>query len=464
MNEDAIAAEVKAALDEVYRPAGRLLEASMARIRAPKQAPGWSLAAAAAVGFVVIASVALFATIKPHLPVGPATINGLPQPSAQPVSETASAAQVAWLSTQSQGTLPHLIGVDTNGKVIGHIASDSYGDAWRSADGSLIVVPGTKDLTAYSALTGQVARVYPRLAGGIMTTAFSPDGRWLALIVASSGRTLQVIDLTSGGSQTAAVPVTGTGGSLVVFTPDSGRLFVLADWGGPAGVYAFSLSGGSLRMTSSAVDGRSGHQFARCDGPAVANEVVRGATLVLFCHSNGVVAFIDLASLNGAGTVQAHQPNPFWLSPIFTPDGRLLYLHQWPSFGDTMQVLDLKTRKLVGPVATPTDVTPGGLFGSLITSAYAGGVASTVPMAPDGLTMYSAGPKGVMVMRVPDLKVVARLAPNVVCDEVWVSGDGGTLYVTSANTKLLVIKADGSGLRTVALPEPANGFLASKHG
>jgi hypothetical protein len=131
-----------------------------------------------------------------------------------------------------------------------------------------------------------------------------------------------------------------------------------------------------------------------------------------------------------------------------------------------MQVVDLTTRKLLGPVATPIKVDQSGPFAWLITNAYAGGVASSEPISPDGLRLYSTTDyDGVMVLRVPDLKPIAKLAPRFKASEVWVSGDGRTVYATSDDGKdLLVMGSDGSHQKVVTLPGQANGFIASEHG
>ena len=186
---------------------------------------------------------------------------------------------------------------------------------------------------------------------------------------------------------------------------------------------------------------------------------------MVFCHVDGGVWFFDLATIGGISVVQADQPNPFWLSPIFTPDGQLLYLHQWPAFGDKMQVIDLSLRKLIGPLATPTRLGDPGPFSWGIPVAYAGGTASTVPISPDGLKLYSGTDDGVMVLRVPDLKPLAKLAPGVKVNEVWVSGDGRTLYATADdNKRLVVIHENGTGVQSVSTPNLVGGFIASERG
>lgn len=414
----------------------------------------------------------------------------LPQPVRQPITDTSAGAQVAWLWVQSRTDGPDLVGVDPTGRLVGRIDQATapgiaavYG-VWRSADGSTIFTVGSRDVTALSALDGSIQRTYPRAAGGVVGDAVSPDGRWLAMLLLDKQLKLNVIDLRGGSSQVAPMAhdqnaklpgmqcagAAGCGSSvvwgMVVFAADSSHLYALTDWGGPARLSAFNLAGGTLSGTATAVDGQLGHTIPSCPGPAMAGHVVDGGqTLVTFCHFDGAVRFFDLRTLTSAGAVLPEQQNPFWLSPIFTPGGRLLYLHQWPGFGDTMQVVDLAHRRLLGPVPTPTELGQSGPFEGLITNAHAGGVASSVPLSPDGLTLYSATDDGVIALRVPDLMPIAKLAPGVGTQEVWISGDGQTIYATTTGgSRLLVMRASGGDLRSVALPNPAGGFIASDHG
>jgi hypothetical protein len=294
---------------------------------------------------------------------------------------------------------------------------------------------------------------------------------------------LQVIDLRTGSSQMVPVGhdpnanlpgLSCSGGScankvawgMALFAPNSTRVYTLTDWGGPTRIEAFSLAGDKLHQTATAVDGRGGLHVPSCSAPAMAGRVSGdGKTLVAFCYMDGAVWFFDLDPLVSTRRIWSKQPNPFWLSPIFTPDGHLLYLHQVPGFGDTMQVIDLARQKLLGPVPTPTKLDQSGPFAWLIKDAYAGGVPSTVPLSPDGLKLYVAQGHGVMVLRVPDLKPLALLAPAFPANEVWVSGDGRTIYATSTDGKhLLVMGDDGSNQNTVTFADPTNGFVASEHG
>jgi hypothetical protein len=154
------------------------------------------------------------------------------------------------------------------------------------------------------------------------------------------------------------------------------------------------------------------------------------------------------------------------LSPIFTPDGKLLYLLE----PETVQEVDFTRQRVVGPVPLPKPSDDWGPLAMLtsffVTTAEAGYVASTEPVSPDGLKLFVAQPDGVMVLHVPDLKPIAKLASGVNAGEVWISGDGRTLYVTADNGRRLVImSSDGTGMRSVSLPATTGGFFdASEHG
>jgi WD40 repeat protein len=416
----------------------------------------------------------------------------LPSPLRQPITRPSAAAQVAWLSVGSGGEQPDLVAVDPSGRLVARLGQSAAPgmaaayDVWRSADGSMVFTVGPAQLVAYSALDGKLQRTYSRAPGSLVGDAFSPDGGWLALLLLDTDLQVQLIDLRTGSSQlrsigrdpNAKLPgmvCPGSSGAscagsivwgMAAFAPDSAHFYTLTDWGGPLRLTAFTLQSGTLARTAAAVDGQQGRRFPSCAGPAAAAKVVAGGdTLVAFCHFDGAVWFFDLRTLTGSGVVQSHQENPFWLSPIFTPDGRLLYLHQWPGFGDTMQVVDLTNRRLAGPISTPTNLKDRGPFAWLITNANAGGVASSMPISPDGLRLYSATDDGVMVLRVPDLRLVAKLAPGFRAGEVWISGDGQTIYATAEDGKrVVVMRADGRDLRSVALHSPADGFVASEHG
>jgi WD40 repeat protein len=407
----------------------------------------------------------------------------LPQPIAQPITRTSPAAQVAWLWTFSTDRKRSLVGIDPSGNRVAQLddavlaPSMGYG-YWRSADGTSIYLPTSDKVNAYSALDGTLQRSYARTPGGVASAAFSPDGQWLAMLIPGPDSRVEVIDLRTGQSQirpaahdpNAKLPgLSGqianvVWGALVFASPT--QLYLLMDWGGPVRLTSFSLLNGTLTQIATAVDGQDGRRFTSCAGPAIAPKVVGdGRTLVVFCHVDGAVWFFDLTTLTSLAVVQSDQKNPFWLSPIFTPDGQLLYLHNPRAFGDTMQVIDLSTRRLHGPVPTPTKVGDPGPFSWLMSIAYAGGTASTMPISPDGLKLYSDTNDGMTVMRVPDLKPIAKLAPGVSIAEIWISGDGRTVYASTHDRKSIVVaQDDGSGVKVVPFSVDVGGFIASERG
>jgi hypothetical protein len=419
----------------------------------------------------------------------------LPQPIPQPITRTSAGAQVAWVSTSElnaagNGRITTLVGVDSAGKIVGRIdgAVDQFLDrVWRSADGASLVTVGDGVITAYSAVDGTVQRTYPRgPRDNVLDLVFSPDGRWLALIWSSAD--VQLLDLRTGVAHTtplahdpnAQTPgLTRTPGSTgliwstLMFSPDSKRLYTLVDWSGPVRLTAFDVTATGLAQVASAVDGQGGKTLRACGGPALAPKVVGdGQTLVVFCNAEGSVEFIDLATLTTTATVQADMKNPFWLAPIFTPDGQLLFLHQYPAFGDFMQVVDLRSHALLGPVPTPTKTDQLGPFSWLFPAAYAGGTPSTVPVSPDGLKLYSEATDGITVLRVPDLKPLARLGEGLKFNEVWISGNGKTVFATSEyrpggvdkGAHLYVMPEAGGSPITVTLPMTIDRFIASEHG
>ena len=406
----------------------------------------------------------------------------LPQPIAQPITRTSPAAQVAWFSTFTRPDNKRaLVGIDSGGAIVA-----AFDDAvlaptigfWRSADGASIYLAMRDRITAYSALTGKQERSYTKTAGGIVASAFSPDGRWLALLTPGPDPRVDVLDLRTGNwqSEPAAhdpnAQLPGMAGNIasvvwgtLVFA-DSAHLYLLMDWGGPVRLTSFLIAADKLTHVATAVHGQDGRQFSSCAGPAVATKVVADSeVLVVFCHYDGAVSFFGLTKLTSLGAVQSGQKNPFWLSPIFTPDGQLLYLHNPPDFGDAMQVIDLRTRVMLGPLPTPTKLGDRGPFSWLMAIAYAGGVASTQPISPDGLRLYTDTSDGIVVLRVPDLKPLTKLAPGTSVSEIWISGDGRTVFASGGDRKSLVIaRDDGSGVKIVPLPAESGGFLASEHG
>ncbi len=405
----------------------------------------------------------------------------LPQPIPQPITRTSPGAQVAWFWTYAPGQKRTLVGIDPSGAIAAQFDDTVLAPTigfWRSADGASIYLATRDRISAYSAFDGKLQRSYPKTAGGIVDAVFSPDGHWLAMLTPAPDPLVELIDLRTGQTQSAPAAhdpnakLPGMGGQIAnamwgkLAFADSAHLYLLMDWGGPARLTSFVIAADKLSQVATAVDGQGGRQFTSCAGPAVAAKVVAdGEVLVVFCHVDGAVSFFGLTKLTSLGVVRSVQPNPFWLSPVFTPDGQLLYLHQPPDFGDKMQVIDLESRTLLGPAPTPTKLGDRGPFSWLTPIASAGGVASTVPISPDGLKLYTDTSDGIVVLSVPDLKPIAKLAPGTPIGEIWISGDGRTVFATGGDRRSIVIaRDDGSGVRSVPIGVDVGGFIASEHG
>jgi hypothetical protein len=141
VSEIRIEEEVRAALDETYRPAPELLSVSIAAIRSDHPQPR-QLTWVAGVAAVLLAlgSVAVFMSTRTSTrqlnPPNP-TNASLPQPVPQPITRTSAAAQVAWL--QFPRVQSSLVAVDPRGRLVAldrttsSAGAGAYG-VWRSAE------------------------------------------------------------------------------------------------------------------------------------------------------------------------------------------------------------------------------------------------------------------------------------------------------------------------------------------
>lgn len=279
MSETWIESELKAAFEEEYQPAPWLLSKSLSAVSEPRPGRtryGWVAGLVAAA--IAITSIGVFESVRQReslnrtLPT-PANTSQLPNPVPQPITRTSPGAQVAWV-TQSND----VIAVDPNGRVVARLNEqvNSYG-IWRSADGATIYGSTSTSITAYSALDGKLERTYSRAPGTIESDVFSPDGRWLALLLVNNDFQVQVVDLQTGTAQELAIPRPANSNTgVLVFTPDSSSLYAMTDWTGPVRLTAFSLTAGKLKQTGSAVSGEQSRSYPACSAPAVAAKVIAG--------------------------------------------------------------------------------------------------------------------------------------------------------------------------------------------
>lgn len=161
--------------------------------------------------------------------------------------------------------------------------------------------------------------------------------------------------------------------------------------------------------------------------------------------------------------VAVSQRNPFWVSPVFSPDGTTLYLHEGGS--GALHAIDLVHKTVLKSTkVAAADTNPLAWLGSLlVTSSSAGGIPRTAAVSPDGNWLYAVGafgaPGGLSLVHLPDLSVKGRWLPDVSPDSVWVSADGRTIYLLGNGDVLRLLHTDGSQVAKLSLPANTFGFI-----
>jgi DNA-binding beta-propeller fold protein YncE len=234
-----------------------------------------------------------------------------------------------------------------------------------------------------------------------------------------------------------------------------------------ATVAKFAFDGATLRFEQ----GTTGNTMA-CNGLAVggANSagglpfrvLADGHTLVAFCPSDSRVTWFDLDTMMVTHEVVVGQHNPFWVSPVFSPDGNTLYLHEGGT--GALHAVDLVHQKIKSAKVATADINPLAWLGSLlVTDAYAGHISRTVAVSPDGAWLYAVGafgaPRGMTLVHLPDLAVKGRWLPDVSLDSVWVSADGQTIYLLENGDQLRILRTDGVQVAKLALPANVDTFI-----
>jgi hypothetical protein len=59
--------------------------------------------------------------------------------------------------------------------------------------------------------------------------------------------------------------------------------------------------------------------------------------------------------------------------------------------------------------------------------------------------------------------VLTTLAPGIGTSDVWISGDGRTVYAID-DQRFVIASDDGGGVKKIDLPKPNGSFIASEHG
>ena len=458
MNQkDALRNEVHQALDSVAGRTPELLPGIVQRLRPmSRRRP-----------LVVVGQVAAVLGI---LTVGAVVLSMHRAPIQGPTGVTTSpttpivagpGANIAWVTSQQASggmyTGDIVTGVDPSGHIVGRFNAQ---DELRSPDGSHLYALVGAEVHVHSATDGHLERIIsvPLMAGGL--DMLSPDGRYLAIV---TGSRVQLVDLSDGRVTDAFEFGSPNYGVPIVVGPQAQHIYIVGDT-----VTRLAFDGARLR-----VDGRSAGKAAPCSGLALGGGntagglpfrvLADGRTLVAFCPGDGRVSWFGLVAMTVTHEVRITQSNPFWVSPVLSPDGNTLYLHEGGT--GALNVIDLVQHKLVTStkVATADSNLLAWLRSVFVTDASAGGIPRTVAVSPDGNWLYAVGdfgaPGGVTLVHLPDTAVKGRWLPAVSLKSVWVSADGKTIYLLENGDQLRVLRTDGSQVAKLALPPNTGSFI-----
>jgi DNA-binding beta-propeller fold protein YncE len=373
-------------------------------------------------------------------------------------------ADIAWVTSQlSSGgsyTGDLVTGIDPTGQIVGRINAQVD---LRSPDGSHLYALGGGGVDVFSAADGRKEQTIRLQSVSFGVQMLSPDGRYLA-VVAGSPSTLQLIDLSAGRAVASITIGSPADGTPLIVGARAQHVYVVG-----ATITKFAFDGTTLR-----VEQRTTGQTLPCNGLVAGGGnsagglpfrvLADGRTLVAFCPADGRVTWFDLTRMTMTHEVVIGQRNPFWVSPVFSPDGNTLYLHEAGT--GALRVVDLVHQTIVKSTKVATTAqNPLAWLGSLlVTPVYAGSIDRTAALSPDGTWLYAIGdfgaPGGVALVHLPDLVVKGRWLPDVSLGSVWVSADGATIYLlTQRGDYLFVLRTDGSPIAKLSLPANTSGFI-----
>jgi DNA-binding beta-propeller fold protein YncE len=453
--EDALRSEIHEALDPIAGPTPELLPRIVQRFRPASRRPYRAMGQVAAVLGILIVGAIVFSTHRSRVATGPITTS----PAAPIVA--GPGANIAWVtSQQASGSIytgDIVTGIDPAGHVVGRFNAENE---LRSADGSHLYALVGAEVHVHSATDGHLESIIsvPLMAGGL--DMLSPDGRYLAIV---TGSRVQLVDLSDGRVTDALDFGSPTYGVPIIVGPQAQHIYIVRDT-----VTRLTFDGARLR-----VDGHSTGKALSCNGLAVGGGntagglpfrvLADGRTLVAFCPGDGRVDWFDLVQMKLTHEVVVTQRNPFWVSPVFSPDGNTLYLFEGGT--GSLHAIDLVHRTIIKSTKVATaDANPlAWLRSLLIIEAYAGGIDRTAAVSPDGTFLYTVGdfgaPGGVSLVHLPDQAVKGRWSPDVSLKSVWVSADGRTVYLLENGDQLRVLRTDGSLVAKLALPAYADVFI-----
>ncbi len=378
--------------------------------------------------------------------------------------EAAPGAGVAWL-----GEAGRMRGFTPDGRELSLAGlplfnSSNEGTGLRSADGRRLYVVSSGKLTVAAAMDGRVERLIDlppawRLPAAPLTAAsLSPDGRWLALESNISATDLLLVDLESGlAAASGSLAIDQRGGTA---PPGAGLLAL------PSGRLLMLLPGteeavmGSPRNGRLEIQSRLSDHGLSCASPTLLHALPSGSAAMGYCPMDGRVWWLDLDSFRLAGAVQARIGNPFWGAPLFTPDGRLLYVYD--SWDGGVSVVDLVGRHLLDTRATVGRRT--ALHLPFAEDAYAKGPNFSAALSADGSTLFANGARdsaaGIYALSTRDWSVRTHWFDGRRYNSIWAGGDGRQLYAIREGGPLDIIDLRTSSARTASLGVEADFTVA----
>jgi len=455
--EGALRTEIHQALDAIGNPTPDLLPGIMSRLRPGSyRRPMMVIGQAVAVlGIGLIVGAIVFSLHRSR--VTPTTVTT--SPTAPIVA--GPGADIAWVTSQTQDRGDVVTGVDPAGHVVGRINAPIE---LRSPDGAHLYAVRGGAVETYSALDGhreQTVRL--QAVGGVgPIPMLSPDGRYLA-VVGGPATTLELVDLSMGRS-VASIKVGSAAYVPIIVGARANHIYVI----GNDTVVSVAFDGVKLRVEQQT----AGH--TACDGLSIGGPnsagglpfrvLADGRTLAAFCPGDGRVTWFDLTRMAVTHEVVVGQRNPFWVSPVFSPDGTTLYLHEGGT--GALHLVDLVHQRLVTStkVAAAERNALAWLGSLLVIPADAGGISRTAAVSPDNNWLYTVGAfgaqGGVSLVHLPDLHIKGRWLPDIALESVWVSADGQTIYLLShGGDQLRALRTDGSEVARLNLPANTYGFV-----
>ena len=454
--EDALRTDIHQALDPIAGSTPELLPRIVQRLRpVSRRRSYFAVGQVAAVLGILIVGAVVFSMHRSR--VTPATVTTSP---AAPIV-AGPGADIAWVTSQQASggayTGDLVTGIDPSGHVVGRINAR---DELRSPDGSHLYALADGGIDVYSAVDGHKEQTIRLQSVSFGQPMLSVDGRYLA-VVGNSPSTLQLVDLSAGRSVASINVDAPAYGVPLIVGAQAQHVYVVG-----ATIAKFAFDGTTLRAeqrtTGQACDGLV-VGGANSAGGLPFRVLADGHTLVAFCPGDGRTTWFDLDRMTVTHEVQISQRNPFWVSPVFSPDGNTLYLHEGGT--GSLHVIDLVHQRIVKSTKVATaDFNALAWLGSfLVTDAYAGSIDRTAAVSPDGTWLYAVrdfgGPGGVSLVHLPDIAVKSRWLPDVSLKSVWVSADGQTVYLLENNDQLRVLRTDGSQVAKLSLPAYTDSFI-----